>query len=96
MEKSRRRFRASDIHVLLVILMSISIFMIGQQFSRDVYQIGLALLILSTLIQIAFGNIPGHFSLNRAMRLFVPFMGIILLIFFISYIVVPLLYALGR
>jgi len=96
MEKPRRRFRASDIHLLLVILMSISIFMIGQQFSRDVYQIGLALLVLSTLIQIAFGNIPGHFSLNQAMRLFVPFMGIILLIFFISYIVVPLLYALGR
>jgi len=96
MEKSRRRFRASDIHILLVILMSLSIVMISQQFSRDVYQIGLALLVLSTLVQIAFGNIPGYFSLPRAMRLFALFMSIILLVFFISYIVVPLLYVLGR
>ncbi len=96
MGKSGRGLRASDIHVLLVILMLLSIVMVGQQLSKDIYQIGLALLVLSTLVQIAFGNIPGHFSINRAMRLFVLFMSIILLIFFISYTVVPFLYVFGR
>jgi len=96
MGKPGRGLRASDIHVLLVILMLLSIVMVGQQLSKDIYQIGLALLVLSTLVQIAFGNIPGHFSINRAMRLFVLFMSIILIIFFISYTVVPFLYVFGR
>jgi len=96
MEKPKRRFRASDVHILLVVLMLLSILMVGQQLSKDVYQFGLVLLISSTLVQVAFGNIPGHFGLSRAMRFFIPFMGIVLLVFFLGYVLVPFLYALGR
>jgi hypothetical protein len=47
-------------------------------------------------VQIAFGNIPPNFDFRRSMKLFWPFMGIILIVFVISFLATPLLYALGR
>lgn len=91
----RQPFTA-QVHVALVIAMLTGIVLIGQQFSETLYRIGLIVLTASTIVQIAFGNIPAHYDLKRAMQLFWPFMGIILAVFVLSYLLTPLLYALGR
>ncbi len=83
-------------HVALVILMLSGIVLIGQQISKELYQVGLIVLTASTIVQIAFGNIPAHYNFRRAMRLFLPFMGIILIVFVLGFFLTPLLYALGR
>lgn len=95
MKSSKRPF-AATVQLVLVILMLTGIIMIGQQFSKAVYQIGLIVLTASTLVQIAFGNVPGNFNFRRSMKLFWPFMGIVLIVFVVSFLVTPLLYALGR
>jgi len=86
----------ATVHIALVILMLAGIVMIGQQLSKEVYQIGLIVLTASTIIQIAFGNIPPQHNFRRAMRLFWPFMGIILIVFLLGFLLTPLMYALGR
>lgn len=97
MNKSRSgRAFAATVQFILVILMLAGIVMIGQQFSRAIYQLGLVVLVAFTLVQIAFGNIPSSSNLRRSMQLFWPFMGIILAVFVVSFLVTPLLYALGR
>jgi hypothetical protein len=93
--QSKRPF-ASVVHVVLVILMLAGIVMIGQQFSKAIYQLGLIVLTASTIVQIAFGNIPGNFNFRRSMRFFWPFMGVILIVFVVSFLLTPILYALGR
>ncbi|MDW8395171.1 MAG: hypothetical protein RMM31_02895 [Anaerolineae bacterium] len=91
----RQPFTAT-VHIVLVILMLSGFVLIGQQFDMTLYKAGLILLTASTIAQIAFGNIPPHFDLKRAMRLFWPFMGIILIVFVLGFVLTPLLYALGR
>jgi hypothetical protein len=95
METNKRPFTAT-VHIVLVILMLAGIVMIGQQLSLNIYQIGLIVLTAATIVQIAFGNIPGSYTFRRAMKLFWPFMAIILFIFVLSFILVPIMYALGR
>ncbi|BCX04198.1 MAG: hypothetical protein KatS3mg053_2136 [Candidatus Roseilinea sp.] len=95
MNTNKRPF-AATMQLGLVILMIAGIVMIGQQFNKAVYQLGLIALVASTLVQIAFGNIPSAFAFRRSMKLFWPFMGIILIVFVVSFLATPLLYALGR
>lgn len=86
----------ATVHFALVILMLIGFVLIGQQINMTLYKIGLIVLIFSTIIQIAFGNIPASLDFKRAMRLFCLFMSIILVVFAVGYVITPLLYALGR
>jgi uncharacterized membrane protein (DUF441 family) len=95
MNANKRPFAAA-VHIVLVILMLAGILMIGQQVSKEIYQLGLVVLTASTVVQIAFGNIPANFNFARSMKLFWPFMGIILIVFVVSFVAVPFLYALGR
>ena len=84
------------VHIVLVILMLAGIAMIGQQLSMNIYQIGLIVLTAATFVQIAFGNIPGSYTFRRAMKLFWPFMADHSVIFVMSFILVPIMYAIGR
>lgn len=95
MNANKRPFTA-NVHIALVVAMLAGILMVGQQFSKTIYQLGLIVLTASTILQIAFGNIPRHFDRQRAMKLFWPFMAVILFVFVLSFVLVPYLYALGR
>lgn len=86
----------ATVHIVLVVLMLTGFVLIGQQIEMTLYKVGLIVLTASTIVQIAFGNIPAHFDFKRAMRLFWPFMGIILIVFVLGFLLTPLLYALGR
>lgn len=92
----RRQPFTAFVHAILVVLMLTGFVLIGQQLEATLYKAGLIILTASTILQIAFGNIPSHFDFRHAMRLFWPFMGIILTVFILGYTLTPLLYALGR
>lgn len=82
--------------LLLVLLMLLSILLIGQKSSFAGYKAGLILLVITTLSQIAFGNIPPEAHLAKALRMYAIFMGVTALIFAISIALTPALVNLGR
>lgn len=92
----QRRAFAATAQLALIVLLLISFVMIAQQFSRDIYAWGLNALILFTLLQIAFGNIPSHFNFRQSL-VGVAIAGLIIgAIVILSINLVPSLLMLGR
>ncbi len=87
---------ASIVHLLLVFVMLASILLIGQQWNMALYQIGLLVLVASALTQVVFGNIPPNANFARSLRMFLTFAVIVVIIFFLSLLLVPLLVQLGK
>jgi len=54
---------------LLIIVMFVSLALIAQQWAKQLYQIGLPLLMLAAFLQIAFGNIPPNSNFKTSMKL---------------------------
>ena len=72
-----------------------SFLLILQQWSFLLYKIGIVMLIVTVLIQIPFGNIPGDANLRRSLSLFLRFFSIIALIFIIAIFLAPYLVKIG-
>lgn len=87
---------ASIVQLILVFVMVASIVMIGQQFEMGIYQIGLLVLIASSLLQVIFGNIPATANLAKSLRMFLTFAIVVVIIFVLSLLLVPLLVQLGK
>lgn len=94
--KTARRPFAAVVQFVLVIWMLVSIVMIGQQFSMNIYQIGLISLVFTAFSQIAFGNIPATAGFRRSIALYIWFMFLVGVIFAVSILAAPYLVALGR
>ena len=80
----------------LILLLLLSFVLITQQSSKAVYQIGLLLLIVFTLLQIAFGNIPATANFKQSI-LYLGIAAVIigaLVVFSIA--IAPALIRLGR
>ena len=95
MNTARRPF-AAVMQLILVIWMLVSIVMIGQQVSMNIYQLGLLSLVFTAFSQIAFGNIPATAGFGRSMNLYIRYMLIVVLIFVVSILAAPYLVSLGR
>lgn len=91
-----RRTFTSIMQLLLVLLMLLSIILIGQRFEFGGYKVGLILLTVTTLSQIAFGNIQPSANFGQAMRAYGIYMGITIALFALSIWVAPMLVELGR
>ena len=91
-----RRTFTSVMQLLLVFLMLLSIVLIGQKSSFAGYKAGLILLAVTTLSQIAFGNISPSARFGKSMRMYAIYMGITALIFALSIALAPILVNLGR
>lgn len=87
---------AALIQFILVILMLVSIILLGQSLNMRFYQIGLVIMIITSLSQVAFGNIAPESNFARSSRQYLLFMSIIAVIFAISILLTPTLVALGR
>lgn len=81
---------------ILVGLMLLSFLLIAQQRSQPLYHGGLVLLVVSTLMQIAFGNIPPSASFGQSMKLLVLILAIIVGVFGLGIVLAPYLIQLGR
>lgn len=86
----------SIMQLLLVILMLLSIILIGQRSSFAGYKVGLILLTVTTLSQIAFGNIPPSARFAKSMRMYAIFMSVTVALFALSIVLAPILVNLGR
>lgn len=95
MRTTRRPF-ASIVQAVLVALLLVSILLIAQQFSVTLYRVGLIMLATTTLVQIAFGNIPPTANLRQSLRLWLLFSLIIAVVFGLGIAIAPFLVALGR
>ena len=87
---------AANMQLVLIVLMLVSFVMIAQQSNREIYRWGLNALILFTLLQIAFVNIPSHFNLRQSIIGVVVAAVIIGGIVILSINLVPSLLTLGR
>lgn len=59
------------------------------------YQAGLGILIVSTFLQIAVGNIPAHYGVARSLRHIVIILAIVAAVFVLGILLVPVLSRLG-
>ncbi len=80
----------------LVILLTCSFAMITQQFSKAIYQVGFVLLIVSTLVQIVFGNLPPEANFRQSMKLLGIVACIVAGVFAVGIVLAPYLVNLGR
>ncbi|MCL4554465.1 MAG: hypothetical protein M1565_04960 [Actinobacteria bacterium] len=95
MMRGKRPF-ASTVQAILIVLLVLSFVLIAQQVSMTVYHVGLVLLVVSTLVQIAFGNIPPSANLRRSLNGLGIGLAVISAMFGLGIILVPYLINLGR
>jgi hypothetical protein len=87
---------ASIMQAILVVWLLLSIALIGQQADLFLYRVGLISLGISTVTQIAFGNILPTANFTQSMRMFAIILTITAALFALSAALVPYLAALGR
>jgi uncharacterized membrane protein YccC len=97
MQNSKRaRPIAGRIQLILILLLPVSLVLIAQQANRDLYRVGVLSLIVLTLFQIAFGNIPARYDWKRTLLSVIIAAAIIGGIVFLSINLVPTLIRIGR
>lgn len=84
------------IELTLLGLFGVSFVLIIQGYSQQLFQLGLAILIVSTLLEVAVGNIPSDAGVKRSLSLLVLFLAIIAAVFGLGIVLVPYLTGLGR
>lgn len=91
-----RRTFPENAELVLLACLGLAFLMIIQAFSKSLYQLGLALLIVSTLLEIAVGNIPNRASFKGVIGYATLYLGIIAAVFALGIVLVPYLTGLGR
>ena len=87
---------AATLHLVLIVLMLVSFALIAQQSSQALYHLGFVLLIVSTFVQIVFGNVPPETNFRRSMALLGMGLAIVALVFLLGILLAPVLANLGR
>lgn len=81
---------------ILIGLLLVGMLLIAQQWSRDVYRIGMLILIGTTLVQMIFGNIPPQANLARTLKYLLIGFVILGSVVAFSIQIVPSLLQIGR
>ncbi|GAP20898.1 hypothetical protein [Leptolinea tardivitalis] len=81
---------------VLIVVLLISLVLIGQQFSKTIYQIGLVLLIVSTFLQIGASNIDPKADFKGSMKVMGIAMSIVVVVFTAGILLVPYFLDLGK
>ena len=87
---------AARFQAILIAVMFASFLLILQQGNKQLYQIGLPLLVLAAFLQIAFGNIPPSTGFVKSMGLLLLTWGIVAVLIVVSVQITPYLIQLGR
>ena len=96
LQRLRKRNFAEILHAILIILMLLSFILIAQQGSKILYQIGFVILVVSTFVQIVFGNVPPTANFRQSMKLLGIGLAIVFVVFVLGIILAPRLANLGR
>src|SRR5215216_4099303 len=96
-ELSRRPLPfAARFQAILIVVLFATFLLILQQWSKQLYQIGLPLLVVAAFLQIAFGNIPPSTGFVKSMGLLLLTWGIVAVLIVVSVQITPYLIQLGR
>ena len=87
---------AARFQAILIVVMFATFLLILQQGNKQLYQIGLPLLVLAAFLQIAFGNIPPSTRFMKSMGLLLMTWGIVALLIVVAVRITPSLIQLGR
>jgi hypothetical protein len=96
-EYSRRPLPfAARFQAILIVVLFATFLLILQQGNKQLYQIGLPLLVVAAFLQIAFGNIPPSTRFMKSMGLLLLTWGIVAALIVIAVRITPNLIQLGR
>ena len=96
-EYSRRPLPfAARFQAILIVVMFAAFLLIMQQGNKQLYQIGLPLLVVAAFLQIAFGNIPPATGFVKSMGLLLLTWGIVAALIVVAVLITPYLIQLGR
>ena len=87
---------AARFQAILIVVMFATFLLILQQGNKQLYQIGLPLLVLAAFLQIAFGNIPPSTGFMKSIGLLAMTWGIVALLIVVAVWITPSLIQLGR
>ena len=82
--------------IVLIAAMMIGFAMIMQRTFMWMYQLGLAVVVIATFLEIAVGNVPKEANFRRSVKFIALFLSIIVVVFTIGILLVPYLTGLGR
>lgn len=84
------------LEALLIAGMLVGILLVAQRFSVTVFRAGLVLLVASTLLQIAIGNVPKHLGFAATTIRVILIVALIAILFCLGIVLVPYFAQLGR
>lgn len=94
-QHSERPF-AYKVQAVLIVGLLLSFLLLMQSASLFLYKLGLLTLIIATLIQIPFGNIPPEADAKKTIRLFARMVLVVIAIFGVGILIAPILVNMGR
>ncbi len=87
---------AARFQAILIVVMFAAFLLILQQGNKQLYQIGLPVLVVAAFLQIAFGNIPPATGFVKSMGLLLMTWAIVAVLIVVSVLITPNLIQLGR
>jgi len=81
---------------VLIVLLILSLVLIAQQASFNLYHVGFLMLVISAIIQIGFGNVPPTSDFKKSMGLLGIYLLVIAAVFGLGIILAPTLIRLAR
>jgi len=84
------------LETIMIVALAAGILLIAQRYSLMLYKVGLSILVVATLLQIAVGNLRKDASVGRSLAFIVMVLAIIAAVFAIGILLVPYFSQLGR
>ena len=84
------------LETIMILALAAGILLIAQRYSLMLYKVGLSILVVATLLQIAVGNLRKDASVGRSLAFIVMVLAIIAAVFAIGILLVPYFSQLGR
>ncbi len=81
---------------IMILALAAGILLIAQRYSLMLYKVGLSILVIATLLQIAVGNLRKDASVGRSLLFILMVLAIIVAVFAIGIFLVPYFAQLGR
>ena len=80
----------------LIFGLVIGILLIAQRYNLTLYKVGLSILVLSTLLQIAVGNLKKDASAGRSLYFIAKVLVVVAVVFGVGILLVPYFSVMGR
>lgn len=74
----------------------LGIVLVAQRWSISVFRAGLVILVVSTFLQIAVGNLPKHLAAGPSLKRIAMILAAVVALFTLGILLVPVLAGLGR